>query len=153
MSETTTFCRCHGISGTCSVQTCYERAHTLKEIGEGLYNKYQSAVPVALVNNTLQRTGPSALTADPLKTTDLCYVDDSPNFCNADTVKGVLGTAHRLCDVAPNSANSCSVLCCDRGHYTKTHSVPVEECKFVYCCRIECNVVRVDTITEYRCNP
>ena len=124
----------------------------MPEIGEELKLLYDGAIQVALVNGQLQRA--TSFSADPYNPdTNFCYVDSSPDFCNPDTEKGILGTAHRECDSNVNSPRSCSTLCCGRGYYTITHSVPVKECRFVFCCEIKCVVTSIEQVTEYRCNP
>ncbi len=120
-------------------------------MGENILTGYSGAVPVALVDGNLERAGP--ILADPLRESDLAYVDESPNFCNPNRERGILGTAHRICDPSRTSAKSCEVLCCGRGYYTISHVEPVEKCRFVYCCEIKCETVSNITITEYRCNP
>ena len=103
-----------------------------------------------LVEGVLRRFGnPSA---DPLDDEDLTYVDNSPNFCTAAQDKGILGTANRLCNPAPDTPNSCSNLCCGRGFYESTLITPVEQCEFVFCCKIVCKNIRNDTVVEARCN-
>ena len=150
MSRPERFCTCHGISGSCSVQTCYDKVPSVEEVGETLYSKYEGAVKVDLVDDELKRMG--NLQADPLKKTDLAYLDDSPDFCLNATAEGVQGTAHRDCDPAPNKPNSCSVLCCGRGYYRHTKTVTEKKCEFVYCCYLQCE--SHDTqVTVHRCNP
>lgn len=144
-------CACHGVSGTCSVQTCYLKVPEVGKIGEALVQKYDLAVRVALdsTNNFKRVDNPNA---NPLAADDLVYLENSPNFCEADVSNGILGTKDRLCELDVASPKSCDSLCCRRGYYQKTFIVPEEECRFVWCCSIECEFIRNVTITEYRCN-
>jgi len=43
MKTTRTECRCHGISGTCSAQTCAEAVQSVEEVGEELVELYDTA--------------------------------------------------------------------------------------------------------------
>lgn len=151
VNESIESCRCHGVSGTCAVKTCYNRIKTVAEVGEKLFQLYNGAVRVAesddgdLVNANF----PSV----PVKKTDILYKDHSPNFCVEDDALGTLGVAHRLCDPNSNMPNACSTICCDYGNYELSKVVEIEECKFVWCCDIVCSTVRNDTVVEHRCNP
>lgn len=144
-------CRCHGVSGTCTVQTCYTRTPSVEEVGDVLFQRYTSAAEVELQSNQLVR---KLVGADPPTGDSLVYSSASPNFCIRNTNVGTVGVAHRKCvNDNPNAPNACSSLCCDHGAYPVTKTVPVEECQFVWCCRIECSITRNDTVTEYFCNP
>ena len=151
INKTSQECVCHGLSGTCSIQTCYTRIKEVSEIGEELGLKYSGAVKVVKESNSTNLI--SAFTGrDNPSENDLVYVNESPNFCNPDPVKGVLGTQDRLCVPNGDGPDSCQNLCCSYGFYTKTFTVQKETCKFVWCCRIECVQDRSEEIIEHRCN-
>lgn len=82
----------------------------------------------------------------------LVFVALSPNFCDTNLAIGVPGVCGRLCTTDPDRPNSCDTLCCGRGSTAHTYTVPVEECKFIWCCRIECKIVSYKTVTEHTCN-
>lgn len=144
-----TSCVCHGISGTCTVMTCYERAPDISAIGEELRQRYDSAIEVRM-----DRSGGlvPVRNQDPPTPMDLVFTGPRPNFCEPNVTAGILGTQDRVCDPDSLGPGSCALLCCGRGHYSRTFVVPVEQCRFVWCCQIECSVVRNDTIVETRCN-
>ncbi len=150
VDKTERYCKCHGVSGTCSVQTCYEKVPVIEEVSESLYIKYDGAVKVDLVNGSLQRV--STFPASSLQNTDLAYSDETPDLCVNATSEGVLGTAHRECDTFDRSPKSCSVLCCGRGHYEFTETREERDCAFKFCCSIQCNTRLIVTKTT-RCNP
>ena len=130
------------------MKTCYQKVPIVTEVGEVLRRRYDTAIKVRKsVTNTLQAT----VSTDDLTSDDLVFVQDSPNFCNSDMQRGILGTKDRLCDRTSQGPNGCSNLCCGRGFRNETYFIDVEECEFVWCCRIECNVVRRDRVVEYRC--
>lgn len=40
-------CRCHGVSGSCEVKTCWRTMPSFNEIGDTLKDKYRQAVQVS----------------------------------------------------------------------------------------------------------
>lgn len=135
------------MSGTCTVQTCYTRTPTVKEIGETLFNLYSGAVPVIKdANGDPVVPGNTPPSADAL-----IFSDPSPNFCTTNATVGTTGVSQRKCDLDSNKRNACSTLCCDFGHDTEVRVEPVEECEFIWCCRIDCQITANVTITDYKC--
>lgn len=151
INQTSQECACHGLSGTCSIQTCYTKIKEVSEIGSDLSTKYSGAVKVIKQENSTKLVSAYPNRDNPSES-DLVYVNESPNFCNPDPSKGVLGTKDRLCTPNGEGSDSCQSLCCNHGFYTKTFRVPKESCQFVWCCRIECSPDGFDEITEHRCN-
>ncbi|GAU87526.1 hypothetical protein RvY_00356-2 [Ramazzottius varieornatus] len=43
----TRHCKCHGVSGSCQIRTCWKSLPTVKEISERLYRSYKRAVEVS----------------------------------------------------------------------------------------------------------
>ncbi len=150
MSKTERFCKCHGVSGTCTVQTCYDKLPSIEEVSESLYIKYDGAVKVDLVDGELKRD--STFVANPLAETDLAFSDETPDLCVNATTEGVQGTAHRKCDLSDSSSKSCSVLCCGRGYYSVTETEKKKNCAFRYCCEFVCTTEYINT-TIHKCNP
>ena len=81
-------CRCHGLSGSCSVKTCWRELPTLYDISDALKIKYDEAVKVEV---SVPRDGsPASLRYfDPVfnrytnpPDLSLVYVEDSDNFCS-----------------------------------------------------------------------
>ena len=95
---------------------------------------------------------PENSNASPVRTEDLVYEGDAVNFCEPNPAQGILGTKDRVCENTPSSPNSCGVLCCGRGAYRVITQVPIEECKFVWCCRIECTITGYEEVSTYYCN-
>ena len=130
-------CYCHGISGSCSVQTCWIVTPPLNTIGEILTEKYNGALEV-----TVSSSSNPPLLISHLKTTtrqDLVYTKSSPTYCDRDTHYGSLGTAGRQCDRKPNSAKNCDVMCCNRGFRRKIVAFTEDcNCKFIWCCHLKC---------------
>lgn len=68
---------------------------------------------------------------------DLVYLEESPNYCQADSLQGTIGTKGRICDKDLNSLKSCDMLCCGRGYNSYTKEVFSKcNCKFRWCCQV-----------------
>ena len=121
----------------------------MAEIGGTIREKYDSAQKVDYNDGEL-----FDLTGQPVDDSmeDMVFSTETPNLCRPSSEKGVLGVGHRKCDPNLGAIDSCNNLCCDMGSYTETKIVPVEECKFHYCCEIRCRIIRNDTVVEHFCN-
>lgn len=73
--------------------------------------------------------------------TDMLYYEESPSFCLPDERYSIKGTKGRVCVIDnPDATNDCKELCCGRGYKTEVRIEKYKcECKFQYCCRLECN--------------
>ncbi|KAK3577164.1 hypothetical protein CHS0354_037501 [Potamilus streckersoni] len=138
-----TTCKCHGVSGSCTVQTCWRQLSPFHVIGQLLKDKYESSFKVVTYTN--QATGKSHLVkrlkesqdiseeSSAPKTGDMVYLEDSPNFCTAS--KYSPGTVGRTCQKGIN----CDVMCCGRGYNVKSVTVKSAcQCQVHWCCYVEC---------------
>jgi len=69
----------------------------------------------------------------------LVYLDSSPDYCIRNKRTGVLGTKGRQCRKGAPGSEGCGLMCCGRGY--RTYKVKIREkcnCKFVWCCSVEC---------------
>ncbi|XP_061750294.1 protein Wnt-2 [Nerophis ophidion] len=132
-------CKCHGISGSCSLRTCWLALADFRRTGDHLRRKYHAAVHVAVDQ---YGTGFTRLTGgrlNPPGKKQLVYSEDSPDFCIADQQSGSTGTAGRVCNRTSRGADSCEVMCCGRGYDTAQVSRRTKcECKFHWCCAVLC---------------
>nr|CAD7410632.1 unnamed protein product [Timema cristinae] len=130
-------CRCHGISGSCELKTCWRTMPSFSEIGDMLKRKYKHAVQVSpKMRRRLRRKTKRRL---PFGKGDLVHIHKSPNFCLHDPEKGILGTSGRECNKTSMGSDSCSLLCCGRGYNTQVlKHVERCHCKFVWCCYVKC---------------
>ena len=151
MNKTVIKCRCHGVSGTCTAQTCYSRVISVEEVGEIVFQHYGGAIEVE--ENSQKIIVPVNSNSDRPSDDDIIFSERSPDFCVANNKTGTVGVAHRKCDPNSNNRNPCSTICCNYGHYKITKVTPEYECRFIFCCRLECSNTRNVTVTEYRCNP
>lgn len=132
-------CRCHGVSGSCAVKTCWRSLPEFRKIGDNLKHKYEASVPIARRSKRRPRRREKAKRRQPIKTEDLVYVHKSPNYCRPNPNKGILGTSGRLCNKTSTGGDSCSLLCCGRGYNTQVVTYVARcHCKFIWCCHVEC---------------
>ncbi|XP_023224165.1 protein Wnt-2b-like isoform X2 [Centruroides sculpturatus] len=131
-------CKCHGISGSCTVRTCWISMMDFRNIGNYLKKKYDGSVQV-MVN----QAGTELIVAKknykkPTKS-DLVYFESSPDYCNSNDKTGTLGTAGRECNRTSMGTDGCDIMCCGRGYDTKrVMRVNKCGCKFYWCCVVKC---------------
>ena len=124
-----TRCRCHGTSGACATKTCWKTTPiNLKQISVKLKEMYDKAKKLQML--------------EPRDVVDgLTYINDSPDYCKKNIELGIPGTLNRECD--HNDKDSCSNLCSECGHRKHSYSRTVQvkcDCKFVWCCSVQCNL-------------
>uniref|UniRef100_A0AAJ7SIF0 Protein Wnt n=1 Tax=Petromyzon marinus TaxID=7757 RepID=A0AAJ7SIF0_PETMA len=132
-------CRCHGLSGSCEVRTCWRSLSPLRVVAASLRDAYDGAVEVR-VGRVGTRHHLLARHAHFKPHTDeqLVYVDASPDFCS--------GTVGRRCEWpggARAGPGACPSLCCGRGH--EARALVTDErclCKFRWCCAVRCRQCR-----------
>ncbi|XP_023712831.1 protein Wnt-16 isoform X1 [Cryptotermes secundus] len=139
-------CRCHGISGSCEVKTCWRTMPSFNEVGDTLKRKYQQAVQQVApkLRKRLRRKSKSKSKSKtkrrlPVGKGDLVHIHKSPNYCVNDPQKGIPGTSGRICNKTSHGPDSCDLLCCGRGYNTQViKHVERCQCKFVWCCSVKC---------------
>ena len=130
-------CYCHGISGSCSIQTCWVVAPSLKHIGGVLTRKYASATKVSVSSTDTTPTLDAGGTT--IGDKELVYTKNSPSYCEKDSQYGSSGTQGRECNRKPGSVKNCDVMCCNRGFRRKIVTFSEDcNCKFVWCCELKC---------------
>ncbi|EDO41710.1 predicted protein [Nematostella vectensis] len=140
-------CKCHGVSGSCSVRTCWKSISSFRIVGQHLREKYTTAVQVTVGQSGGELTNAEVSYKKPSRD-DLVYLEDSPNYCMVDSNTGSLGTSGRECNgSASDTTGACSLLCCGRGFNT----IQIEEeykchCKFHWCCYVKCQTCRRTTL-------
>ena len=145
-------CKCHGMSGTCTMRTCWRRLSSFRKIGNNLKERYNSAIQVVQANDG--ELIPKEDTISSPTSLDLYYADASPDFCSKNFAEGSLGTKGRQCSIDSNSIgnpNSCDQLCCGRGFKKKTKIVKSKcNCSFTWCCDIKCDTCE-KSVQVYEC--
>ncbi|KAK0157851.1 hypothetical protein PV328_011541 [Microctonus aethiopoides] len=139
-------CKCHGMSGSCELKTCWKVAPEFRMVGKTLKDRFRSAILVAQSNlgsvtpltrirgsrrrrpNDRQRQrkrdrhgrdGNIALNKKKKSrdlTKQLYYYQKSPNFCERDPYQDIPGTAGRRCNRTSPGGDGCASLCCGRGY-------------------------------------
>jgi len=155
-------CRCHGVSGSCELKTCWRTMPSFGQVGDFLKQKYENAVQMKptkfertmafkskdrLKSHVVSKrqTGSSLLSKQ-----DLVHIHKSPNYCVEDAKKGILGTSGRACNKNSTGSDSCDLLCCGRGYNTQVvRHVERCFCRFVWCCNVKCKtcVTMIDVHT------
>nr|XP_027206241.1 protein Wnt-1-like [Dermatophagoides pteronyssinus] len=148
-------CKCHGISGSCTVKVCWRRLKPFREVGEELAQKFDGATHVKIVQSRKKRSRlkPAQKNVRRPSKRDLVYLEDSPDFCfHNGSSHGSFGTTDRICNATSLGLDGCRYLCCGRGYRTIENDVDLKcNCKFVWCCQVKCDLCR-QRIIEHRCN-
>ncbi|XP_054168160.1 protein Wnt-1-like [Oppia nitens] len=145
-------CKCHGMSGSCTVRTCWMRLPSFKDIGNNLKDKFDGASRVMVSNDYrgLTRKKYKKVQLKPYETgyksptrKDLIYFEESPDFCINNQKYGVLGTKGRVCNDTSIGVEGCDLLCCGRGYKTEIRE-ELERCNctFHWCCQVKCNICK-----------
>ncbi|XP_052529363.1 protein Wnt-11b-like [Tympanuchus pallidicinctus] len=139
-----TKCKCHGVSGSCSVKTCWKALPSLAEIASELKSKYLAAIRVShrLVGRRKQLK-PTETDIRVMRDTDLVYLIHSPDYCTPNVHLGSVGTQDRQCNKTSAGSDGCDLLCCGRGYNAYVEEV-VERChcKYRWCCYVLCKRCR-----------
>ncbi|XP_060517202.1 protein Wnt-6 [Cylas formicarius] len=142
-------CKCHGLSGSCSMKSCIRKMPSFREIGNHLKERFDGAAKV-IAGNDGQSFMPEGETIKPPSRFDLVYSEESPSFCLPNTTLGSFGTQGRECNETSPGEEGCGILCCGRGYHTYTKEVQKNcRCEFIYCCDVKCQTcnesVRIST--------
>lgn len=166
------FCKCHGVSGSCSIKVCWKVMPDFRIIGNEIMKRYSSASrdeSRKLINRMRRQRGVvlrrEALNSNSQAYRDnLIFVQRSPNFCRKVNKNGIVGTSQRMCGQLEQSSNSTSIqpfseirekcedLCCGRGFYSKVMEIEEDcNCEFQWCCSVKCKKCK-KKVVQYFCN-
>jgi wingless-type MMTV integration site family protein 11 len=91
-----TKCKCHGVSGSCSIRTCWKGLQELQDVAADLKTRYLSATKVVhRPMGTRKHLVPKDLDIRPVKDSELVYLQSSPDFCMKNEKVGSHGTQDR----------------------------------------------------------
>jgi len=82
-------CKCHGLSGSCSLITCWQQLAPFRKVGDYLRDKYEDATRVKPTRGgrlRLHRRNVKIPTAN-----DLVFIKESPDYCHHNSTTGSLG--------------------------------------------------------------
>ncbi|XP_076453436.1 protein Wnt-10a-like isoform X2 [Babylonia areolata] len=132
-------CKCHGMSGSCELRTCWKATPEFRQVGKLLKKKFEDATKIDVSNSAhgriYKRNGKRP------RKMELLYFERSPNFCDPNPLVDSPGTTGRLCNKSSKGIDNCETLCCGRGYNTlKVKRSERCHCKFYWCCYVECKV-------------
>ncbi|XP_052829178.1 protein Wnt-5b [Octopus bimaculoides] len=131
-------CKCHGVSGSCSVRICWRSMDSFRSTGSYLFKRYDSASQMKFSRKKRKLKPLRRLLKKPSKK-DLVYLKQSPDFCLTNTTYGSLGTRNRRCKRESDGLDGCVLMCCGRGFVTIPKVVTEDcHCKFYWCCFVLC---------------
>lgn len=152
-------CKCHGMSGACTLRTCWMRLPNFRVVGDMLKDRFDGASRVMVSNDGSSRRQknrynfklqPYDPEHKPPGQKDLVYYEVSPNFCDRNPRMGIQGTQGRLCNESSIGVDGCDLMCCGRGHRSQEITV-VERCQcfFKWCCEVKCKMCRTKKMIHY----
>ncbi|KXJ12198.1 protein Wnt-5b isoform X2 [Exaiptasia diaphana] len=154
-------CKCHGVSGSCNLKTCWRQLSEFREIGNKLHDKYDAAVSVysgredGLLKLFRKKVTRSYIKRDIMAKPgpdEMVYLKPSPNFCYRNDRLGIYGPKGRKCIKGSPGTDGCNILCCDRGYTSKWVTVEKRcKCKFKWCCKVTCKKC-LSRVMEHTCN-
>lgn len=136
-------CKCHGVTGSCSLKTCWKELGAFENVGSELKKIYHNAALVKFVDNKLQERINRQLRAVSVREKRLVYLDSSPDYCVQNHTVGSPGMLGRTCRGDEASAEKCKSLCdsCRLRHHTVEQYKQIKcRCKFVWCCSVKCDI-------------
>ncbi|CAB0031585.1 unnamed protein product [Trichogramma brassicae] len=139
-------CKCHGMSGSCELKTCWKVVPDFRLVGRTLKNRFRNAVAVISRNGGGGGGGKGGnRKAQKNLANQLFFFQKSPNFCERDAHADIAGTSGRRCNKPSAGGDGCASLCCGRG-YNVIRQRRVERCgcKFHWCCFVECQNCTVE---------
>lgn len=147
-------CKCHGVSGSCELKTCWRAAPDLRTVGTALKEKYREAVMVEesnqggggglAVRKRRRRKKKRRKRPKDLRSA-LLYYEKSPSYCEPVSGLEAGGTTGRICKKGGRGVDGCASLCCGRGYNIIRRRLTVRcNCKFHWCCNVTCKNCTVD---------
>ena len=139
-----TQCKCHGVSGSCEIKTCWRAMPSFSLIGNKLKEKYDAATEIR-IRKYGKRTArakiiPKNQLFHKLEKSDLIYLNRSPDFCQANLRFASRGTHGRVCNKNSRGIDGCDLLCCGRPYRTQLQTVTYKcNCTFLWCCSVKCS--------------
>ena len=87
-------CKCHGVSGSCTLRTCWLAMSDFRKTGDYLRKKYNGAIQVIMNQDGTGFTVANKNFRKPTKT-DLVYFENSPDYCVMDKSAGTAKSSHK----------------------------------------------------------
>lgn len=139
-----TECRCHGLSGSCTQQTCWRKMPTFREVGNRLKEHFDGASKV-IAGNDGRSFIPDGETLKPPGKEDIVYSEKTFDYCSPNMTIGSFGTQGRICNETSKGEEGCEILCCGRGYNTTKVIEEVScNCQFNWCCDVLCETCKYE---------
>lgn len=143
-------CKCHGITGSCSLRTCWKELAKFRKIGRYIKRKYQHALQLDWNEKMKDENDPRRRSLFPvLPGSSMIYIEHSPDYCKPNKTLGIPGTMNRQCSrrhktrkVPRSERRSCRNVCRVCGYQVQKTTVEILStcnCKFKWCCRVNCD--------------
>ena len=138
-------CTCVGNNGSgCSGnKSCVLVLPSMAEVARKLKRLYEQSVYSTIITSLFTQ---GVIIVDrennhSVSTNKTIYFSHSPDYCLANSSYKIAGIEGRECDLSNSSSSQhCDNLCCDHGYENTTVTEKKFcNCKFVWCCRIECD--------------
>ena len=146
-------CVCNGATAGCVVKYCYRRLVPVQKVAESLFQYYENATDAGIIAASTERSSDersSAFKIPDSKEGSLVFLTKGTDYCRSQM--GGAKVTRRLCELDPSKPNSCDKLCCERGYREKLiESVKKCDCKFVFCCKVQCFNTCRSTKRVYEC--
>jgi len=111
----TTQCKCHGVSGSCSMKTCWRALADMPSLAQRIHQNYELAVEVRsrrVPGSTHRRLLPAKHTGRTnFSDDDLLFYTQSPDYCHPEPSLGSVGTTNR-CESVPYEHESVNSYNC-----------------------------------------
>lgn len=141
------------MSESCSIKTCWTQLSDFREIGNYLKNKHSQAQKLDIekkrmrAGNSADRQRAIVEALGSIAPTELIYLEDSPDYCKKNISLGLYGTEDRECvlhreGLTQWQRRSCRRLCHECGlrvEERRTEVVSSCNCKFHWCCTVNCD--------------
>ncbi|XP_076352719.1 protein Wnt-11b-2-like [Tachypleus tridentatus] len=146
-------CKCHGVSGSCNIKTCWKALPKLLEVSDFLKRKYYIATEVdSQWRGSRLKLIPANSQMGIYGKDDLIFVTKSPDYCLPNPKVGSLGTRGRFCNRSSTTTDGCDSMCCGRGFSSETIEKSERcDCKYNWCCYVTCRTCKY-FIQQQRCN-
>lgn len=145
-----TDCKCHGMSGSCMLRTCWRKMPPFREVSNRLKERFDGAARV-IPSNDGRNFIPDGRGLKPPGRDDLVYAEESVDFCRVNRKFGSLGTQGRECNATSTGVDGCELLCCGRGFDSRVIRETINcKCRFKWCCEVTCERCKQKR-TVYNC--
>ena len=150
-------CTCTGSGNKrCSQdKTCQMKLPTMDKVADVLRKQYDRSIYSMILPSPSQQ---QVLVVErenlqEVHAERMIYFDQSPDYCTADPYYSIAGIAGRDCTLKADTSSSlhCNNLCCDHGYEKFAYILHKPcNCRFVWCCKVECEVC-YETVIRHRC--